>query len=61
MTKNCADSTLRYFNHVFGAERRRPLSFSTYADLASWLMRQEGEIPVPEQGRFIFHDFPGMK
>ena len=61
MTKNCADSTFRYFNYVFGEERRRLLSFSTYSDLASWLMRQEGEIPMPEKGRFELRDFPGMK
>ena len=61
MTKNCADSAFRYFNYVFGEEKRRLLSFSTYADLGSWLLRQEGEIPIPEKGRFLFHDFPGMK
>ena len=61
MTKNCADSAFRYFNYVFGEERQRLLSFSTYHDLTSWLMRQEGEIPVPEKGRFVLRDFPGMK
>lgn len=59
MTKNCADSAFRYFNQVFGEDKRKMLSFSTYSDLGSWLMRQEGEIPVPEKGRFVFHDFPG--
>ena len=61
MTKNCADSAFRYFNQIFGPEKRRSLSLTTFGDLGTWLMRQEGAIPVPEQGRFIFHDFPGMK
>ena len=59
MTKNCTDSSLKYFGLNIDEERRKTVSFSSYSDLARWFMQYEGIIKAPEKGRFIFHNFKG--
>jgi len=59
MTKNCADSSLKYFGLNIDSDRKSIVSFSSYSDLARWFMMYQGKITAPEKGRFIFYNFEG--
>ncbi len=59
MTKNAADSFLRYFGFTIAPERQKLVSLSTYNDLAKWMLSQDEPVKIHGRGRFIFNNFEG--
>ncbi|MBR1861564.1 MAG: bifunctional metallophosphatase/5'-nucleotidase [Lachnospiraceae bacterium] len=59
MTRNCANSTFRYFSIVLGPERQKTVSLSTYNELASYFLKKPEPIEAPKQGRFVMKNFKG--
>ena len=56
MTKNCFHKFKRYFGFVLSEERAKLVSFSTFSDLAKWMITQNEKITVRNKGRFeILH------
>ncbi len=59
MTKNCANSTFRYFSIVLKPENMRTVSLSTYSDLAKHFLESDKKIKAPEKNRFVMKNFEG--
>ncbi len=59
MTKNCAESTFRYFGFVIEPQRLKTVSLSTCGDLAYHFLQSDEIITAPPKERFIFHNFAG--
>ena len=56
MTKNCFHKFKRYFGFALSEERAKLASFSTFSDLARWMITQNEKITVRDKGRFeILH------
>ena len=55
MTQNCMTKFVRYFGMEIPEERAERVSFSTFSDLARWMLLQNGEIAVNDKGRFEIH------